>query len=139
MVGVCGVGGQDGPWEKEIKEAGLKPVKLCIRAGDMVLWDSRTIHCNAPATTVRPLVISKPATGAHTGVFWRSTHQARPIPEDGSVLPPRRLVAYVCMTPMARLTQDIKRQRREAYFAGYTTSHWPELVQISGASPSSLP
>jgi hypothetical protein len=41
------------------------------------------------------------------------------------------------MTPMALLTQDIKKQRREAYFAGYTTSHWPELVQISGTS--SLP
>jgi hypothetical protein len=40
------------------------------------------------------------------------------------------------MTPISRLTPEIKQQRREAYFAGYTTSHWPELVQISG--PSSL-
>jgi len=26
----------------------LKSIVVCCKAGDLVLWDSRTIHCNAP-------------------------------------------------------------------------------------------
>jgi len=105
---------EESPWNKEIKEAGLAPVKLCFKAGDMVVWDSRTIHCNAPATALRPL------------------------PQDGSVLPPRRLVAYVCMTPASRLTKEAKELRRKAYFEGFSTTHWPEEVRYSGGLTSSV-
>jgi hypothetical protein len=82
-------------------------------AGDMVLWDSRVIHCNAPPTT------------------------ARPLPKDGSLLPPRRLVAYVCMTPSSRLTPDIIGKRQEAFRRGHTSSHWPEEAMISGRANAS--
>lgn len=27
---------------------GVGPVKVAVRAGDLALWDSRTVHCNAP-------------------------------------------------------------------------------------------
>lgn len=39
-------------WQADITKAGLAPIKVCAKAGDMLLWDSRTIHCNSPATTV---------------------------------------------------------------------------------------
>jgi hypothetical protein len=102
---------QESPWQNEIKQAGLSPIKVCAQAGDMVLWDSRVIHCNAPPTT------------------------AHPLPKDGSILPPRRLVAYVCMTPMSRLTPDLIGKRQEAFRHGHTSSHWPEEIMISGTLP----
>eukprot|EP01128_Nolandella_sp_AFSM9_P010366 TRINITY_DN7145_c0_g1_i1.p1 TRINITY_DN7145_c0_g1~~TRINITY_DN7145_c0_g1_i1.p1 ORF type:complete len:352 (-),score=40.65 TRINITY_DN7145_c0_g1_i1:16-1071(-) len=96
-------------WEGELKSANLKPIKVCAHAGDFVLWDSRTIHCNAPATTERPL------------------------PKSNKLLPPRRLVAYVCMTPKSRLTWAVTNRRINAYKQGHTTSHWPEDVSSSSS------
>jgi len=97
-----------GIWKNEVQHKGLKPIKICAKAGDMLLWDSRTIHCNSPATTPRPL------------------------PTDGTILSPRRLVAYVCMTPTNRISPQLKAKRLEAYKIGHTTSHWPEDCNISG-------
>jgi len=94
-------------WEYEVPNAGLKPIIVCAEAGDFVLWDSRTIHCNSPADTLRE------------------------IPTDGTILPPRRLVAYVCMTPRARLTPECQEARVKCYKTGQTTSHWPEDVTVA--------
>jgi len=94
-------------WEYEVPHAGLKPIKVCAEAGDFVLWDSRTIHCNSPADTLRE------------------------IPSDGTILPPRRLVAYVCMTPASRLSPETKAARVMCYKTGQTTSHWPEDVSVA--------
>jgi len=91
-------------WNGEIKAAGLEPIKVCCGRGDFLLWDSRTIHCNEPART------------------------ARELPQEGALLTPRRLVAYVCMTPASRLTPEIRELRVKAYQDGNTTSHWPEDV-----------
>jgi hypothetical protein len=41
--------------------AGLGPVKICTRAGDLVLWDSRTIHCNAPLGAIPNAAAAAPA------------------------------------------------------------------------------
>jgi len=89
-------------WDKEFKEAGLECIKICCQPGDFVLWDSRIIHCNCSAST------------------------ARPIPTDGTILPPRRLVTYVCMTPASRITEELKAARVKFFNDGQTTSHWPE-------------
>jgi hypothetical protein len=91
-------------WNGEIKKAGLSPIKVACKAGDFVLWDSRTIHCN------------------------ESARSSRPLPKDGSVLPPRRIVSYICMTPASRLTETVHANRIQAYTNGDTTSHWPEDV-----------
>jgi len=89
-------------WDGEIKAAKLHPIKVCAAPGDFILWDSRTIHCNCPAT------------------------EPRDLPVDGSLLPPRRLVAYVCMTPKSRINHRQTEERITAYKQGLTTSHWPE-------------
>jgi len=96
-------------WRNEIPRAGLKPIVVCAEAGDFVLWDSRVIHCNAPAD------------------------EPRKIPTDGTILPPRRLVAYVCMTPRSRLRPDIQAIRIACFQTGQTTSHWPEDGSVAPA------
>ena len=99
-----------------IKFSGYRSIKICCSPGDFVVWDSRVVHCGSAS--------SKP----------------RPLPEDGSSLPLRRIVAYVCMTPASRyelllkndinpknrLTPEILAKRQDAYYQGHTTSHWPE-------------
>jgi len=94
-------------WQKDLKSARLSPIKICCQPGDFVLWDSRIIHANSPATTKRPF----PQTG---------------------VLEPRRLVTYVCMTPRERLTPEVEEKRVECYLKGHTTSHWPEEANVPG-------
>lgn len=74
------------------------PRKLVTcEAGDLLLWDSRTLHCNTPAVDV-------PTS-----------------PPDE----PLRLVAYVCMTPAAKATAATRIRRCNAAATGVTTSHWP--------------
>uniref|UniRef100_A0A6B2LAA0 Phytanoyl-CoA dioxygenase n=1 Tax=Arcella intermedia TaxID=1963864 RepID=A0A6B2LAA0_9EUKA len=94
-------------WENMLPKAGLSPIKVCAEAGDFVVWDSRIIHCNAAA------------------------EDSREIPTDGTLLPPRRLVTYICMTPKSRLNPTIMDERRRCYYSGDTTSHWPEDVTIA--------
>jgi len=89
-------------WENVYKKQGLQAIKVCLEPGDFILWDSRTVHCNCGAST------------------------SRPIPTDGTVLPPRRIVTYVCMTPSSRLRPELKDLRAKIFQEGHTTSHWPE-------------
>jgi len=94
-------------WEHDLPQAGLAPIKVCCEPGDFVLWDSRTIHTNTSANTVRP------------------------VPMNG-LLSPRRLVTYVCMTPASRLTEESRRKRIQCYEFGMTTTHWPEEANVPG-------
>mmetsp|Transcript_59077 Transcript_59077/g.115898 ORF Transcript_59077/g.115898 Transcript_59077/m.115898 type:complete len:440 (-) Transcript_59077:10-1329(-) len=82
---------------------------VCCKAGDLVLWDSRTFHCNTPAP--------KPKTSSET------------MPAENKLL---RAVAYICMTP-SRLLDDaseLRQQRRAAYEGRITTSHWPHILNM---------
>eukprot|EP00927_Polykrikos_kofoidii_P051615 TRINITY_DN45408_c0_g1_i1.p1 TRINITY_DN45408_c0_g1~~TRINITY_DN45408_c0_g1_i1.p1 ORF type:complete len:359 (-),score=40.68 TRINITY_DN45408_c0_g1_i1:534-1544(-) len=74
-----------------------QPRLVCCKAGDLVLWDSRTIHCNTPAVEV-------------------------PTCPCDQLL---RAVVYVCMTPKAWATPEALRRRREGYEIRMTTTHWP--------------
>lgn len=80
-----------------------------------MLWDSRVIHSGSGTTVPRPL------------------------PEDGTHLPLRRLVAYVCMTPKIRAAPEVIEQRVEAYKNGWTTSHWPEGCISKGVRGRKVP
>jgi len=78
-----------------------RPVKLCLDAGDFAMWDSRCIHCNAPATEMSDEPLAKTTL--------------------------KRLTAYICMTParLAASPQDLALQRTFAFQNGWTTNHWP--------------
>mmetsp|Transcript_80144 Transcript_80144/g.248728 ORF Transcript_80144/g.248728 Transcript_80144/m.248728 type:complete len:231 (-) Transcript_80144:87-779(-) len=81
---------------------------VCARAGDLLLWDSRTIHCNT-----------------------------LPLVEDTDVLCGYdliRAVAYICMTPAAWCTTEVKSKRATSFTRGVTTSHWPHEYHSMSAS-----
>jgi hypothetical protein len=89
---------------KEIAEhTSESPIKICCEAGDFIVWDSRTVHCNTPAL--------QPPTPL--GNNWNVSLE--------------RLVAYVCMTPlaMAKEPEKLLSLRRQALTEGITTNHWP--------------
>lgn len=83
--------------------------KLCLAPGDLAMWDSRTTHCNHPAT--RQLSRLK----------------------RGQPVELRRLVGYVCMTPTSFVKDKeahIKR-RVQGYQQAQTTTHWPQDFQAT--------
>lgn len=82
-------------------------------AGDLLLWDSRTVHCNTPALRDPTLVAGYP---------------------DDAML---RLVVYVCMTPRRLATAEALSLRRRAVLAGVGSTHWPHEVKLT-AEPSCL-
>jgi hypothetical protein len=77
-------------------------------AGDLVLWDSRAIHCNTPS-------LADPTVAA-----------GQPI--DCML----RMVVYVCMVPRARALAEVLPQRKKAFAHGFGTSHWPEASSMFG-------
>jgi len=83
---------------------------VVCKAGDLILWDSRTIHCNTPACT------SPPAAGS--------------VPELV------RAVGYVCMTPRRWASCSTLRARRRAFAAGVGSTHWPH--DFKPTAPSSF-
>lgn len=79
-------------------------VLIGCEAGDLVLWDSRTIHCNTPALTE-----AKDAAAGSNELL--------------------RAVAYVCMTPKRWASRAVLRDRRVAFAAGIGSTHWPHEFQ----------
>lgn len=72
-----------------------------LSAGDLVLWDSRTIHCNSPA-------IETPTASLEEML---------------------RMVSYICMTPRAWASEEVLKDRVKAFQKGVTTSHWPHRAE----------
>eukprot|EP00128_Syssomonas_multiformis_P001051 Colp12_sorted_trinity150504_noHs@12447 len=89
-----------------------RPRMVKCKAGDLILWDSRTIHCNMPAPV----------------------EKVKPEDESWELL---RAVCYVCMTPITKADpkelDSLLACRKEAFQAGVTTTHWPHIF-----TPSSM-
>lgn len=81
---------------------------LC-QAGDMILWDSRTIHCSTPA-------LEPPTTS----------------PDE--LL---RIAAYICMMPKHLAGNDVLQNRIQAYMRDMSLHHWPHIIthQIDACDP----
>jgi hypothetical protein len=80
---------------------------VAARAGDLLLWDSRTLHCNSPA-------VLPPSA-----------------PSDELL----RAVSYVCMTPRRFASEEVLAQRQAAYVDSITTSHWPHEFRAAQMRP----
>lgn len=76
-------------------------------AGDLVLWDSRVVHCNAPALSYAP-----------------QQGEARLL----------RLVSYVCMTPRAWADESTLATRRLAVDHLVTSTHWPHQFRVTSCA-----
>lgn len=85
---------------------GCKRVSVKARAGDLVLWDSRTIHCG-----------QGPIRGRASSDTYRH-------------------VVYVCMTPKASTPLAKLAKRKEAFKNLRMTTHWPSKVRLFGKSPN---
>lgn len=68
---------------------------VTARAGDLVLWDSRCVHCNTPGDG------------------------------GGRMDELLRVAGYVCMTPAAFAAPAVLEQRRRAFLEHVGTNHWP--------------
>jgi len=102
-------------------ELSQNPIKPCVPAGTLVLWDSRTVHWNTPIT--------------RRVSHMRPKNQAPVTAMDHNLF---RMVAYVCMTPASKASQDVIEKRVDGYLRGVTTSHWPHLF-IENANVETIP
>lgn len=82
--------------------------------GDLLLWDSRTVHCNSPAF-LPPL-----------------------LPNPGETIDLLRMISYICMTPVdfAENADELIERRLHAFRFRLTTSHWPHEFQLMGGEIS---
>jgi len=99
-----------------LRTAENEPSLICCQAGDLILWDSRTVHCNTPGTEA-PILPEEDTTvepGISDGDFASS-----------SSIPLLRLACYVCMTPRKMASQEVLARRQEAYEQSFGTNHWP--------------
>jgi ectoine hydroxylase-related dioxygenase (phytanoyl-CoA dioxygenase family) len=95
------------------------------RAGDLLLWDSRTVHCSAA-----PDAAAEDQAAAAAGTTGGLAGGSAP----AELL---RLVAYVCMVPRARAAPEALAARRAAFEAGApaTGCHWPDQAPPAPARP----
>ena len=92
----------------------LSPRLIKCKAGDLIVWDSRSIHCNSPAFVDK---------------------------EKENPLDLLRVVTYICMSPASMFVPNMSeyktleefRELREEYVRdGITCTHWPlELIDSS--------
>lgn len=85
---------------------------VCCESGDLVLWDSRTVHCNTPAleADVPTSATAFEALGYPAGELLRA-------------------VTYVCMTPKKLADAETLQMRKQAFVLGVGSSHWPSPMQ----------
>lgn len=94
----------------------VRPIKLCVPAGALVIWDSRTIHCNTPA----------------------ANNKFTAAPKGHNAVIPDRIVAYICMSPRPsqhHILMNLLKQKRKAVHEGITTNHWPDEFHPSRTAP----
>merc|ERR1711920_538620 len=93
-------------------QAGTKLV--CAKAGDLVLWDSRCIHCNTPGAAG-----DLKSGEAHSELL--------------------RVVAYVCMVPAAWASQEVLLRRRRGFLENASANHLPDDTECFVAGPEWMP
>jgi hypothetical protein len=102
-----------GDWVLIPKEAVLRPKLIEADAGDLILWDSRTVHGG------------KVGSGLPYGT--ESVHDLL------------RLAIPICMLPRKGVDKDVLQSRKEAYEKRYTMNHWPnEINYILGGDSHAI-
>jgi len=98
---------------------GRAAVMAHLAVGDLLIWDSRTLHCNRSGLPEPTLLCEDPALGS------RAT--PRQLPAASCRL--LRAAAFVCMVPWSRASRSVLGQRRLAVQEGLTTAHRPHVFQ----------
>ncbi len=100
------------------------PIMSHMEAGDMMLWDSRTVHCSSPGL--------------------------EPAPANGLAAPSLvRAASLVCMMPRSRASDEVIALRRAAVDARTSTTNWsdrffstddyPEMLEADDVDKYQLP
>ena len=100
------------PSSHPIMNQGQTPGKLVhCQAGDLVLWDSRTVHCNSPATAIEER-------------------------REGEPVDLLRIVAYVSMSPCDfvhdQTMDEFREKRRQLVEESCTLTHWSTELAMAG-------
>lgn len=82
------------------------PIMCHLETGDMLLWDSRTIHCSSPGS---------PEAGAGAGAGT-----------DAAAPELVRAVSLVCMMPRSRSNDQVIERRRAAVVNRTSTTNWSD-------------
>eukprot|EP00040_Diaphanoeca_grandis_P036342 m.231390 g.231390 ORF g.231390 m.231390 type:complete len:244 (-) comp33600_c0_seq4:178-909(-) len=144
-------------------------VLLEAKPGDLLLWDSRTVHCNTRALTYDKFIkeqtlsisdnTSNVANGSDTQSETNGTQSDTndtqsdtnggtksnsncDSDKSGDKPPPLTLlrqVAYVCMTPSEWADKETIAKRRAAFIENTSTSHWPHEFYGGGIRGVDLP
>ncbi|CAF1065447.1 unnamed protein product [Adineta ricciae] len=102
--------------------AQIHPILVKCKAGDLVVWDSRCVHCNTPS------LVDKQDDKSAT---------------DNQLL---RIVAYICMSPLSLFEPDgvrfesleeFRESREDFVRNRVTCSHWP-LELVTADRPSHM-
>lgn len=105
-----------------------------LRAGDLVLWDSRLPHASEPA----PRSAAEGATAIPKGIAALETQQQvqeERAPITAALL---RMAMPICMVPRslvaADAAQSLRSWRFECIRRGITTKHWPHKMRAQGSA-----
>merc|ERR1712100_722479 len=97
------------------------PVMTHLEPGDLLMWDSRTLHCSQPSLS-QPVRLCKDisiSASPNDSISYETSC-------DRSLL---RAACFVCMVPRNRASPEVLRQRKIAAQEGITTTHRPHLFQ----------
>lgn len=114
--------------------AGHEARLVSCRAGDLVLWDSRMVHCSVAATGratdggAADGGSGDEGGGDATGIVGGGGGSDGSDGLAGETSTPQllRLVAYVCMMPASSVPREVLERRRMHWHFGATTTHWPD-------------
>ena len=102
----------------------LDGIVVGASAGDMIVWDSRTIHCNTSATSEivgkHYQSITDMGTSANDKVSSYISSDA--VTSNCEII---RLVGYVCMLPRRTASRECLSHRKYQFRNYMRTSHWP--------------
>ena len=122
---------------KEFPDGG---VLVRCKAGDLCLWDSRTVHCNTPAMDAPNTAMMMGKTKIERNFVMKQNKESK---EDDVTLDETedkawdliRMTIYVCMTPREKAKNSILIERQDAFDNYVTSTHWPHKY-IHGRSYS---
>lgn len=99
-----------------------KILTCLLGPGDMLLWDSRTVHCSYPGDVVH-------GEDPQANICSLST-SADLLQNTGRGL--IRAASLVSMTPSSRATSEVLDRRRQAVNRSRTLTHWADQAALLG-------
>ncbi len=90
--------------------ADMKPITCHMEAGDLMLWDSRTIHCSSPPTDA-----------------------AAKNPNESELV---RAISLICMMPRSKSNPAVISRRKEAVENTTSTTNWSDVFVNADKFPN---